>query len=233
MRSRWRLDRIWSISTEVSKTTTSLIVSSEFPFAAVFLHQLFEPLQADDFLQRHVDGFCAGLDAENADCFVREFGVEPDRGKGDGHGDSPVYIDCSYCIYQVKWRFTLSAGLTGRRSHVSSSANSRPPTVNFSQMGACDGEKKPSRQPAMKSMGMIPETRRVASRPPCATESFQRSPPGKSRAWPRRNPAPPAMRMAGSSSEPWAATKLHSSSDMSYWWQAAPMTPSIMPLKNR
>ena len=48
-------------------------------------------------------------------------------------------------------------------------------------------------------------------------------------AWPRRNPAPPAMSIEGSSSDPCGATKLHSASDMLYWWQAAPITPSIMP----
>ena len=78
----------------------------------------------------------------------------------------------------------------------------KPPTVNLSAIGACDGEKNPSRQPAITSMGMVPEMSRVASIPPCAKDSFQRNAPGKSMAWPMRKPAAPEMIMAGSSSEP-------------------------------
>ena len=47
-----------------------------------------------------------------------------------------------------------------------------PPTANLSGTGADEGEKKPSRVPATMSMGMTPETRRVASAPALATESF-------------------------------------------------------------
>src|ERR1035438_6730834 len=110
----------------------------------------------------------------------------------------------------------VTGAFTGRKSHISSSEKSSPPTVNLSQTGAFEGEKKPSRQPAMTSMGMMPETSRVASMPPRATDSFQRKAPGKSMAWPRRNPAAPAMRMEGNSSEPWGATKLHNATDMPY-----------------
>jgi len=74
---------------------------------------------------------------------------------------------------------------------------------------------QPSSVPAITSRGIMPLTSRVASMPPRATDSFQRSAPGKSMAWPRRNPAPPAIMIEGSSSEPCAATKLHKARDMS------------------
>ena len=107
-----------------------------------------------------------------------------------------------------------AAGLTGRKSQRFKKVKSIPPTVNFSHTGASDGEKKPSRHPATTNMGMMPETNFVASIPPRAMDSFQRRLPGKSMAWPRRNPAAPAMMMEGSSREPWGATKLQSATDM-------------------
>ena len=73
-------------------------------------------------------------------------------------------------------------------SHVSSSVNSSPPTVNFSHTGACDGEKNPSRHPATTSIGITPDTSCVASMPPCATDSFQRYPPGKQHRVPDAKP---------------------------------------------
>src|SRR5215469_2960590 len=66
-----------------------------------------------------------------------------------------------------------SRDFADRKSQRFSSVKSSAPTVNLSHTGACEGEKKPSRQPAMTSRGMMPETRRVASMPPRATESFQ------------------------------------------------------------
>ena len=100
--------RIWSISTEVSKTTKSLIVSGEGSFAAVFLHQLLEPLQADNFFQGQMDGFGAGFDAEDADGFVGELGVEADGGELDGHG-RPLYGHVAPIVY-----IESSAGLRRR-----------------------------------------------------------------------------------------------------------------------
>ena len=52
-------------------------------------------------------------------------------------------------------------------------------------------------------------------------------------ACPILKPAPPAMIIAGSSSEPCGAIKLHNRIDMLYWWHATPITPSIMPLLNK
>src|ERR1700722_9484026 len=108
------------------------------------------------------------------------------------------------------------AVFTGRNSQLSRNANSTPPSVKCIHVGAFDGEKKPSIHPATTSMGTMPETSRAASTPPRATESFHRSAPGNSMECPRRNPAPPAMMMAGSSSDPWPATKLHNGTDIPY-----------------
>ena len=70
--------------------------------------------------------------------------------------------------------------------------------------------------PATTSIGITPDTSRVASMPPRATDSFQRYPPGNSIARPMRNPAPPAIMIAGNSSDPCGATKLHSAIDIPY-----------------
>jgi hypothetical protein len=46
----------------------------------------------------------------------------------------------------------------GRNNQISSSRNSPPPTASFNATGAADGEKNPSRQPAITSIGITPET---------------------------------------------------------------------------
>jgi hypothetical protein len=68
----------------------------------------------------------------------------------------------------------VAADATGRNNHTSSSANSAPPTVNFSHAGADDGEKNPSSVPAITSSGMIPATSREASAPASAIASRRR-----------------------------------------------------------
>ena len=57
---------------------------------------------------------------------------------------------------------------------------------------------------------MTPRTRRVAVDAAAASDSRRESQPGKSRPRPRSSPAPPAMKIAGSSSAPCGATKLQS-----------------------
>ena len=80
-------------------------------------------------------------------------------------------------------------------------------------------------------MGITPTSSCTASLPPTASESRRDNGPGNSSACAIRNPAPPAIKMAGNSSTPWGATKLHRG--MLIWFSphATPITPSITPLK--
>src|SRR5947207_10805164 len=82
--------------------------------------------------------------------------------------------------------------------------------VNFQCGASPDGETKPSNMPAMIRIGMTPTTSRTASAPARVSESRRECRPGKSSPRAMMNPAPPAIKIAGNSNTPWAATKLHS-----------------------
>ena len=84
--------------------------------------------------------------------------------------------------------------------------------------------------PAMTRIGTIPSTKRAARPPARARDSRRGSKPGKSMPRAISRPAPPAMKMAGSSSTPWGATKVQSWSAIPARHVAAPITPMSMPL---
>ena len=81
-------------------------------------------------------------------------------------------------------------------------------------------------------MGIVPAISCTASEPASAMESRRRSIPGNSIPDAMRRPAAPESMIAGSSSEPCAAMKLHIFSAMRCWPHATATTPSITPLKN-
>jgi hypothetical protein len=97
-------------------------------------------------------------------------------------------------------------------------------------MGAALGETNPSITPAITSMGIVPSSKRVARPPDNSSESRRDSSPGKRSPRAISNPAPPAMKTAGSSSDPCGATKLHNCKAIPARAVAAPTTPNNNPL---
>src|SRR6266496_1884988 len=72
--------------------TKSLIRSRKLQFARIFLHQMLETLQGDNFSQSHVNGFRPGFRPEDFDGLVSEVGIEADRCHGYSQNATPFRI---------------------------------------------------------------------------------------------------------------------------------------------
>jgi len=123
----------------------------------------------------------------------------------------------------------FAGGLVANR-YASNNPNITAANPSFNPAGNAVGDTNPSITPATTSIGMVPTSSRTASAPASASASRRASTPGNSSPCAMRSPAPPAMKMAGSSSTPCGATKLHSCRLMPLIQHAAPITPSSSPL---
>ena len=106
-----------------------------------------------------------------------------------------------------------------------------PPTVNLSQTGAWDGEKNPSRQPATTSMGNNAGDQARGFDAALGDGIFPAQRAGEEHGVAEAEAAA-AGDEDGRAARASRGRRQSSTSgrDMPYWWQAAPMTPSIMPL---
>jgi hypothetical protein len=61
---------------------SSIIGSHQLQLARVFLHQIFETLERDDFTESHRNSFCVGLRTRDVRGFIGQVGIEADRSHG-------------------------------------------------------------------------------------------------------------------------------------------------------
>src|SRR5208337_113331 len=101
------------------------------------------------------------------------------------------------------------SALPARERYKTNKVNNPAASPNFSAIGKFDGEINPSMNPATSSSGMVPKNNLALSLPARTRDSLRGNAPGNNNPRAMMNPAPPAMKMAGNSRTPWAATKLH------------------------
>src|SRR6266849_1449785 len=107
--------------------------------------------------------------------------------------------------------------------------NNAAANPNFNPTGKCDGETKPSINPATSSMGTDPKKSFALRFPARTSDSARGKAPGNNNPRAIPNPAPPAINIAGNSSTPCGATKLHSDKLIPPCQQVVPTTPISNP----
>ena len=91
------------------------------------------------------------------------------------------------------------------------------------------GDTNPSTSPAITNSGMVPSTSRTLFAPARTSDSFRGNTPGNNNPFAIPKPAPPAIKIAGNSNTPCAATKLHNGRLMPSRQHATATTPIINP----